>query len=100
MGGTADADLTVTGPLNKPYPAGYLALKDVNVSVAAIAQPFRNIDGRIEIKGRSLKIVKLTAHDRDGSLSIQGFANLNEDLPAPAVLSRGRRVPVASAGYV
>lgn len=80
VSGKADIDLTVTGPVKDPYPEGSIGLEDVNLSVASIAQPFRNVNGRIEIKGRSVNIPKLVARDRDGKLTLQGFATFNADM--------------------
>jgi TamB, inner membrane protein subunit of TAM complex len=78
--GTASANIEVTGKLNDPYPAGYIQLDGVNLSVASLAQPFRDVDGRIEIKGRTINVKKLIAHDRGGKISIEGFATLNQDM--------------------
>jgi hypothetical protein len=82
--GSASADLTVKGKLNDPYPAGHIELKDVNMTIAKLAQPLRELNGRIEIKGRSVKIPKLTARDRDGTLRVEGYASLAQDLHGEA----------------
>lgn len=79
VGGNVSTDLTVSGKLSDPYAAGYVQLEDVNVSVASLAQPFRDINGRIDIKGRSINIKKLTARDRGGKLSIEGYATMRQD---------------------
>jgi hypothetical protein len=84
--GTASADLTVKGKVSDPYPEGYLTFEDVNMSIAALAQPIKQLNGRIEVRGRSVKIPKLTARDRDGRLKIEGFASLDQDLSGTAGL--------------
>jgi hypothetical protein len=63
-----------------------VALEDVNISIAKLAQPLRDINGRIEIKGRSVKIPKLTARDRDGKLKLEGYASLGADMQGDAGL--------------
>lgn len=78
--GSASANIAVSGKLNDPYPEGFVQLDDVHLSVASIAQPIHDIDGRVEIKGRSAKIPKLTARDRGGKLSVEGYLSLREDL--------------------
>ncbi|MET0283894.1 MAG: translocation/assembly module TamB domain-containing protein [Polyangiales bacterium] len=78
--GTANANIDVGGKLNDPQPNGYIELDKVNMSIASLAQPLRDIDGRIEIKGRSVNIKKLTAHDRGGKIVVDGFANLAQDM--------------------
>jgi hypothetical protein len=80
VGGSVSTDLNVTGKVSDPYAVGYVELEDVNVSVASIAQPFRDINGRIDIKGRSVNIKKLTTRDRGGKLTMQGYATLRQDM--------------------
>lgn len=99
--GTANADITVTGKINDPYPAGFLELADVNLSIAALAQPLRNIDGRIDIKGRSVNIKKLSVHDRDGKITMEGFASLKQDFSGEAgVYLEADEFPLRQQGQI
>jgi autotransporter translocation and assembly factor TamB len=84
--GTASANIQVSGALNNPQPHGYIDLHKVDLSIAALAQPLRDIGGRIEVNGRSLNIKKLTAHDRGGKIVIDGFASMAQDMTGEAGL--------------
>ncbi|HEY6876672.1 MAG TPA: translocation/assembly module TamB domain-containing protein, partial [Polyangiales bacterium] len=84
--GTASANIEIGGRLNSPQPNGYIELSGVNLSIAALAQPLHDIDGRIEVKGRSINIKQLTAHDRGGKIAIDGYANLAADMTGAAGL--------------
>ncbi len=77
--GTASANIDVGGKLNDPQPNGYIELQNVDVSIASLAQPLRDIHGRIEVKGRSINVKKLVASDRGGKITVDGFANLAQD---------------------
>ncbi len=100
-GGSANADLTVRGPLREPYPEGYIELQDANFSIASLAQPLRNVEARVEVKGTSAKIVNLTARDRDGKLKLEGYASLHEDKRADgAVYVEATRFPLRQQGTV
>ena len=79
VGGAITSDLQVSGTIGDPYAVGYVQLENVNLSVASLAQPFRDVNGRIDIKGRSVNIKKLTARDRGGKLSVEGYATLRQD---------------------
>ncbi|MET0342187.1 MAG: translocation/assembly module TamB domain-containing protein, partial [Polyangiales bacterium] len=99
--GNASADITISGRVDNPYPVGFVQLEDVNVSIAALAQPLRDIDGRVEIKGRSVKIPKLTVRDRDGKITLEGFANLRDDLSGTAgVYLEADKFPLRQQGTV
>jgi autotransporter translocation and assembly factor TamB len=101
INGNATADIAVSGKLNDPYPEGYLQLSDVNMSVASLAQPFHNVDARIDVKGRSVKLEKLTARDRGGKLSVQGFATLNKDFSGGGGLYlEASRFPLRQQGTI
>ncbi|MDB4975971.1 MAG: hypothetical protein JWN48_4312 [Myxococcaceae bacterium] len=101
IGGSASANLALGGKLNDPYPEGHVELKDVNLSLAALAQPFRGVNAYLDIKGRSLNLRKLTARDRDGKLSLQGFANLNKDMSGTGGLYiEADRFPLRQQGTI
>ncbi|HEX5656727.1 MAG TPA: translocation/assembly module TamB domain-containing protein [Polyangiales bacterium] len=99
--GTASANFDVTGKLNDPQPNGYIELEKVDLSIASLAQPLRDIDGRIEVKGRSVNIKKLTAHDRGGKVVIDGFANMAQDMTGDAGLYiEAEKFPLRQQGTI
>jgi autotransporter translocation and assembly factor TamB len=78
--GTASGSLSLTGTMDKPIPAASIQLEEVAFSIASIAQPFRDINGRIELRDRRLRIVNLTARDGDGKLRVDGEAAVAENM--------------------
>lgn len=84
--GSLSADLSLNGQLNDPTPKGFVQLDNVDLSIAAIAQPLKDINGRIEVNGRSIKIPKMTVRDREGKLTIEGYASLGDDFSGEAGL--------------
>ncbi len=77
--GSATGTLKLGGTLNAPMPEAVVELHDGAFSVASIAQPFRDIDGRISLRGRTLRVHHLSARDRDGRLQLDGEASLHAD---------------------
>jgi translocation and assembly module TamB len=78
--GTASGSVSLSGTMAEPVPEASIQLEDVAFSIASIAQPFRDINGRIELRQRRLKITGLTARDQDGKLRIDGEAAMNENM--------------------
>jgi hypothetical protein len=77
--GSLTAQLTLDGTLAAPRPGGYLELHEVAFSLAALAQPFSHVNGRVELDGRTLRIRRLSAQDRDGKLGARGEFRLAQD---------------------
>jgi autotransporter translocation and assembly factor TamB len=73
-GGTLRAELKLGGTLAAPQPSGHLELRDAAFSIAALAQPFSNVNGRFELAKDKLTISKLSATDRSGKLALKGYA--------------------------
>jgi TamB, inner membrane protein subunit of TAM complex len=76
-GGRLGARLRLTGTLQAPQPSGSIELKDAALSIAAIAQPFSHVNGRIELAPDKVVIRELKARDRGGKLGIGGYAQYN-----------------------
>ncbi|HKO94910.1 MAG TPA: translocation/assembly module TamB domain-containing protein, partial [Polyangiaceae bacterium] len=76
-GGRLGARLRLTGTLEKPEPSGSIELKDAALSIAALAQPFSNVNGRIELAPDKVVIRELKARDRNGKLGVGGYAQYN-----------------------
>jgi hypothetical protein len=101
IGGSASADVRLTGKLNDPYPEGYVQLDDVNLSVASLAQPFHNVQARLDVKGRNVKLEKLTARDRGGKLKAEGYVSLDQDFSGDGGLYiEADRFPLRQQGTV
>jgi autotransporter translocation and assembly factor TamB len=73
-GGYIKADLKLSGSLAAPQPAGFVELRDAAFSIAALAQPFSNVNGRFELSRDKLTIRSLKATDRSGKLAMKGYA--------------------------
>lgn len=101
VGGSLTTDLTVNGKLNDPNVMGFLKFEDVNLSVASLAQPLRDVNGHIEIKGRSVNIKSLKARDRDGKLDVQGYATLRKDMTGDgAIYIEAHKFPLRQQGTI
>ncbi len=77
--GKLDARLALSGTPEAPEPEGVLELREASLTIAALAQPFRDVRGRFELKQQTLKVRELFARDRDGELSLSGQASLLSD---------------------
>jgi hypothetical protein len=99
--GSAQGDLKLRGSLRDPQLEGYLELKHVALSIASLAQPLRDVGGRIEVHGRKLLIRELSARDRDGKLRLSAEAALDRDWSGQlsAQLS-AERFPIRRQGEV
>lgn len=76
--GSLDGEVRAKGTLSSPDLSGEIRLEDLAFTSTAIAQPLRDIRGRLVFSGRKVKIQKLQAHDRDGTLSIDGLIDLTD----------------------
>ncbi len=99
--GRVDGSASLTGTLSDPHVEGRLALEDVSFSIASLAQPLRDIDGVIVLRDRNLRIEKLTAHDADGTLRLDGSASLAADSSGEAKLRvRSDDFPLRRQGQI
>lgn len=99
--GTVAGQLFATGSLSDPKLDGYIDLKRVGLSIASIAQPLREIEGRIEVHGRKLSVRGLSARDGEGKLRVDGYAQLARDWSGDLQLqARAERFPVRRQGEV
>jgi hypothetical protein len=76
-GGRLGAKLRVTGTLQAPQPSGTIELRRAAFSIASLAQPFGDVNGRIELTPDKVVIRELKARDRDGKLGLVGYAQYN-----------------------
>ncbi len=74
--GMLDANLTLSGTAKDPVPGGLVEVRDASFTVASLAQPFRDVRGRFELKGRKVTIDNLVAKDRNGEVKLDGYASL------------------------
>ena len=72
--GQVTADLHLRGTILTPKPQGVIELHDAAFSLAALAQPFSDVDGRFELAPDKLIIRSLKARDRSGKLAVVGYA--------------------------
>lgn len=74
--GRLDANLTLGGTLENPVPGGFVDIHDAGFTIASLAQPLRDVNGRFALKGQKLTITDVRAKDRDGELKLEGYASL------------------------
>jgi translocation and assembly module TamB len=99
--GAITADLSIGGSLRDPSAHGFVVLDDVSFSIAALAQPVRNLSGRLELAGDTLHIKELSVRDRGGRARVWGKAKLAPSGVGSAELDlRLRSFPVRQQGRV
>jgi autotransporter translocation and assembly factor TamB len=76
-GGRVRMNIEGKGTLAAPVPAGVIELKNASFSIASLAQPFSDVNARFELAPDKLVIRKLSARDRDGKLTLMGYAQYN-----------------------
>jgi len=75
--GTLDAQLKSSGTIKDPALSGQLELSKVAFTSTAVAQPLRDINGRLRFSGRKVFIEDLEAHDQKGRLTLAGQVDLS-----------------------
>jgi hypothetical protein len=72
--GTLSLDISAQGPIDSPNPRGYVALHDLNFTVAALNVPVQNLTAQITLTPEDVRLVNLSAKAGDGTLS--GFGSV------------------------
>ncbi len=99
--GALSADLTVTGSIRKPKARGYVEMNDLSFTLASLAQPVRNLNGRLEFTGDALILHEVSARDRGGKLSVAGEARMDPSGSANAKLKlQAENLPVRRQGQI
>lgn len=70
--GSIDGDARVRGTLDAPQLQGRLELNDIAFTATDVAQPLRDVRGRIEFTHDKLLLKGFEAHDRSGVLLLDG----------------------------
>jgi autotransporter translocation and assembly factor TamB len=76
--GGLDGEVRADGTISSPQLAGEIRLEDLGFTSAAIAQPLRDVRGRLLFAGRKVELRDFEAHDRDGTLSVNGVVDLSD----------------------
>jgi translocation-and-assembly-module (TAM) inner membrane subunit TamB-like protein len=76
--GTLSLDINAQGPIDNPHPRGYLALHDLNFTVAALNVPVRNLTAQLTFSPEDVRLVYLSAKARDGTLGGSGSVAIAE----------------------
>lgn len=73
--GTVDAAVEASGEINSPRVTGEIAFTDVAFTSTSLAQPLRDVQARLSLEGRTVRLKHFEAHDRDGVVTMQGHVN-------------------------
>lgn len=74
--GSLDGEVQARGTMSAPQFTGEIFLEDLAFTSTAIAQPLRDIQGRLVFSGRKVTVSGFEAHDREGTLRIDGSVDL------------------------
>lgn len=97
--GALSGNVQVSGTLNKPEPSGYLDFQRVSFIVASLAQPIRELTGRVSFAEDRITFQDLEAQDRDGVLRLSGHAKLEKEGGASAAFKlKTERLPLRRQG--
>jgi hypothetical protein len=89
------------GTLTAPKVNGTLEPQSIALTVTGLAQPLHDIDGRVAFNDRRVTIDNLIAHDRDGSIKVNGTIDLAEDGEINAKIAvRADEFPIRQQGQI
>ncbi|MCG6926736.1 MAG: translocation/assembly module TamB domain-containing protein [Acidobacteria bacterium] len=71
VGGSAEVDLSLTGPLAAPVPGGSLTLDDVSLRMRALPQAVTGVSGRVDLEG-TIAVVTARGKVGGGPLQLEG----------------------------
>ncbi len=74
--GTLSGRVTLGGTLAHPKLGGRIDLEKVGFTATDAAQPLRDVGGRLVFTEREIRLEHLVAHDKDGSLVLDGRLDL------------------------
>ncbi len=75
IGGSAEVELTLTGPLAAPVPGGSLTLDGVSVRTRAFPQAVTGLSGRVDLEGTTA-VLAATGDLGGGALQLEGQARV------------------------
>ena len=76
VSGGLSGEISASGTLDKPRVSGSIRLRDIGLTLTAMAQPLRRINGLISFDTDRLRVHDLVASDRNGSLTLNGEVEL------------------------
>lgn len=85
--GTVAGSVVASGPINKPQVAGQVQLKDIAFTATSLAQPLRGVNGTLRFSNDRLEVDGFEAHDKGGTLQLEGQANFDDPENIEAKLS-------------
>jgi outer membrane protein assembly complex protein YaeT len=77
LGGTIVVDARLAGTVSEPRLAGEVVLRAGEVAAADLPVSLAQINGRLELSGEQLTLTNLTANANDGTLRVNGSAQLD-----------------------
>jgi autotransporter translocation and assembly factor TamB len=101
VSGTLSGRLDLKGTRAKPWLVGELVPRGVGFTATAIAQPLSDIDGRVVFRPERISVERLTAHDSDGWVRIDGSARLDtKEKLVLALHAKAKEFPLRQEGRV
>jgi translocation and assembly module TamB len=99
--GSVSGEASLGGRLIIPRANGKLVLERIGFTATDLAQPLRRITGQLEFSEKDLILKRITAHDKDGHLTVDGridFGNLQQVLGDVKISARD--FPLRQQGQV
>jgi autotransporter translocation and assembly factor TamB len=101
VSGELSGTIAASGTLATPRAKGELRPQAVALTVTGFAQPLHGIEGRVAFSENRVVIERLTARDRDGTLTVRGHAELRERRDVSAELAiEADEFPLRQQGQV
>jgi outer membrane protein insertion porin family len=75
VGGSAQVDLTLTGPFDGPVPGGSVRVDDMSLRLKALPQAVTGVSGRIELE-ETIATIDANGHLGGGTLHLEGEARV------------------------
>jgi translocation and assembly module TamB len=99
--GYLSGEVRAGGTLADPKVNGTLEPERIALTVTGLAQPLHDIDGRVAFSNRRVTIDNLIAHDRDGSIKVNGTIDLAENSEINATIAvRADEFPIRQQGQI
>jgi outer membrane protein assembly factor BamA/autotransporter translocation and assembly factor TamB len=95
LGGTAEADLRIEGPLAAPRAHGTVAVEDGSARTRLLPQALSGLTGSVVFEGSAVRVPRMTAVMGGGDLTLEGEGRLAHGLADARFTLAGRDVTLA-----
>lgn len=94
--GKVTLDATITGPPTAPNVNGAVDIANADVQDFAQGARISAINGRIEARGDTIRIVRLAGSAKTGTISVTGGVGLRDSMPVDLTVTARKAQPLAS----